>query len=123
MAKEWAKGFYNSALWQQERAYILKRDRYICTEPGCFRRATEVHHIIELTPNNINDPKIALNEKNLRSLCSDCHKRITQEEHGKEGKPDIERSLSFDDDGNPIETPPPNGRSEGVSADRTHSST
>lgn len=106
MAKKWAKAFYNSALWEKERAYILKRDRYTCTEPGCFRLATEVHHIKEITQQNINDVNITLNEHNLRALCSDCHKRITKMEHGREGKENLKRNLSFDDEGNPIETPP-----------------
>lgn len=120
MAKKWAKGFYNSALWEKQRAYILKRDRYTCTEPGCFRRATEVHHIREITIQNISDVNITLNERNLRSLCSECHKRITKAEHGsREGIRSIERALSFDDEGNPIETPPPNECSEGGQADRT----
>ncbi len=110
MAKEWAKAFYNSALWEKQRAYILKRDRYTCTEPGCFRLATEVHHIKEITAQNINDVSVTLNEHNLRSLCSECHKRITKAEHGKEGKKSIERALIFDDDGNPVEVPPPSDR-------------
>ena len=120
MAKKWAKAFYNSALWEKERAYILKRDRYTCTEPGCFRLATEVHHIKEITQQNINDVNITLNEHNLRALCSDCHKRITKAEHGREGKENLKRELSFDDEGNPIETPPPNNRSSTSRKDRPH---
>lgn len=127
MAKKYAKSFYNSALWEKQRSYILKRDRYTCTEPGCFRRATEVHHIKEITVQNISDASITLNEHNLRSLCSDCHKRITKAEHGsRKGIRNIERALSFDDEGNPIETPPterPFGKGVGrpnAPIDRTH---
>lgn len=47
------------------------RDKYVCTR--CGRPAKEVHHKIHLTPENINDPKIALNPDNLESLCRDCH--------------------------------------------------
>lgn len=32
-----------------------------------------VHHIIELTPENINDPSVSLNFDNLRLVCRRCH--------------------------------------------------
>jgi len=35
-----------------------------------------VHHKIHLTPENIHDPKIALNFDNLQLLCRDCHGKI-----------------------------------------------
>ena len=76
MAKEWAKSFYKSRAWRQLRAEILRRDMFTCEE--CGARATEVHHEIELTPGNIDDPAIALNPKLLHSLCHDCHTAITQ---------------------------------------------
>ena len=38
-----------------------------------YRPAEEVHHIIKLTPANIDDPEISLNLDNLVSLCHDCH--------------------------------------------------
>jgi 5-methylcytosine-specific restriction endonuclease McrA len=84
VAKPWAKKFYKSKEWQNERAYILRRDHYLCTEPNCYNPATEVHHIIELTPGNIDDPRVSLNESNLRSLCHDCHQRITKAEKASE---------------------------------------
>ena len=39
-----------------------------------------VHHKVELTPDNINDPDVTLNMANLLYLCQDCHNKI----HGKE---------------------------------------
>lgn len=59
MAKEWAKAFYKSKEWRTMRRFILHRDLFTCEE--CGGRATEVHHEIELTPQNIHDPAIALN--------------------------------------------------------------
>jgi 5-methylcytosine-specific restriction endonuclease McrA len=75
MAKAWAKAFYHSQAWQAKRAMALRRDGFTCRD--CGSRATEVHHIIELTPNNINDVRVSLCEKNLVSLCHECHTRIT----------------------------------------------
>lgn len=100
MARPWAKIFYDSAVWQKQRQIILKRDHYTCTEPGCHRPATEVHHIVELTERNVNDVRICLGESNLRSLCHDCHTRITKEMHHKDA--DVLESITFDANGNPI---------------------
>ena len=71
MAREFAKPFYNSREWEQTRAYVLKRDCYLCRR--CGRLAEEVHHIRHLTPENIGDVKITLNPENLMSLCKACH--------------------------------------------------
>jgi 5-methylcytosine-specific restriction endonuclease McrA len=49
-------------------------------------RAEEVHHIIELTPENINDPSIALNLDNLMCLCHNCHTRETKGSTGDAGE-------------------------------------
>lgn len=106
MAKEWSKGFYNSAKWKLQRAAVLKRDRYRCTEPGCGRTAEEVHHVIELTEKNVDDPLISLALSNLRSLCGSCHKRITKQMKRKENN--ILEKIIFDRNGYPIpaDTPP-----------------
>ena len=101
MAKEWAEAFYQSSLWKKQRMNILQRDHFTCTEPNCHRRASEVHHIIELSKENINDVNISLNEKNLRSLCHDCHTRITSEM--KSNTSNILPKITFDSNGFPIE--------------------
>lgn len=107
MAKEWAKAFYNSKAWRECRDTQLKMDRYRCTRPGCFEPAQEVHHIIELTPDNINDISISMNHNNLTSLCSECHKRITKEQKMKyKFKEHLQRNIVFDANGYPIEVPP-----------------
>lgn len=107
MAQEWSKPFYNSAAWKYQRAAVLKRDRYRCTESGCYRTAEEVHHIIELTEQNINDTKISLNMKNLRSLCGDCHKRITRQM--KQKTCGILEDIIFDANGYPVSANIPPG--------------
>jgi 5-methylcytosine-specific restriction protein A len=101
MAKEWARQFYNSKAWRETRKQILRRDLYTCAY--CNGRAEEVHHIIELTPGNINDTNITLNPDNLLSLCHNCHTKITKDIG------DIVDGYIFDDDGQVIrygDTPP-----------------
>lgn len=71
MAKSWAAPFYNSRAWRKcRKAYAESRFLLceICGKPG-----EEVHHKIELTPENIGDPSITLNWDNLQLLCHSCH--------------------------------------------------
>lgn len=103
MAKAFAKSFYNSKEWAATRTYILKRDGYHCTEPGCPNTATEVHHIIELTPENIGNPAITMSETNLRSLCHECHQRITKQMKTCEQKGNVLVPIGFDANGYPYE--------------------
>ena len=91
MAKEWARKFYRSVSWRTLRAEVLHRDLYSCEE--CGGRATEVHHAIPLTPENIDDPTVALNPALLHSLCHDCHAAITL------GRTDCADGFFFDADG------------------------
>ena len=74
--QEFAKRFYKSRAWQRTRAAAWARDKGLCVD--CLRKglivpAVEVHHIQELTPENIGDPSVSLNLDNLVSLCKDCH--------------------------------------------------
>ena len=46
---------------------------------GIINPGEIVHHKIELTPENINDPDIALSFGNLKLVCRECHAK----EHGK----------------------------------------
>lgn len=102
MAKEWARQFYNSKAWKDMRRYILKRDHYTCAHCQC--RAAEIHHIKELTPDNIDDINISLNPDNLISLCRDCHAKITKGYTG-----DVRDGFIFDERGNVIPEIPPGG--------------
>lgn len=55
-----------------------------------------VHHIVELTPANVNDPNINTNLDNLVSLCDLCHKKV----HGWVRRGSTRQGLAFDEDGN-----------------------
>lgn len=83
--KPWAEGFYKSAAWKHCRELCMRRDAYLCRDclaNGVYRPAEEVHHIVELTPENISDPAVSLNPANLVSLCRECHRA----RHGKAPK-------------------------------------
>lgn len=84
--------FYRSAEWQIARAQKIAEAHGLCEK--CGKVGEEVHHIIPLTPENINNPEITLGKKNLILLCKDCH----NEEHGrfKKGR------AQFDSEGNLI---------------------
>lgn len=97
MAREFSKAFYNSQLWKDTRAYILKRDKFLCVE--CGRPAEEVHHIKHLTPQNINDPNVTVNPDNLKSLCRECHFNEHKGEHGNGRKNAEEYKYEFDSNG------------------------
>lgn len=81
MAKPWAKAFYSSKAWERCRAgYISER---ILTDGGLCEMCGEelgyiVHHVKELTPQNIDDPNVSLNYSNLQYVCKKCHDK----EHG-----------------------------------------
>lgn len=104
MAREFAKEFYKSKQWQKCRAaYIAHRksiDGGLCETcheaPGYI-----VHHKTELTPENINDPDIALGYDNLKYDCHICHNK----ENSKEEVPGLVR-YKFDDKGEMVVLPP-----------------
>ncbi len=109
MAKDFAKPFYSSKEWQKCRsAYIAHRksvDGGMCET--CHEKIGYiVHHKIELTPENINNPDIALGFDNLKYDCHECH--------NKEGKnEDVVPGLvqyTFGQDGEMVVLPPVQGR-------------
>lgn len=77
MAKDYAKAFYNSARWKKCRLAFLTEHPVCerCERMGIVTPSNHVHHIIYITPDNINDPETVLNWDNLEALCHDCHTR------------------------------------------------
>jgi len=72
MAKEFAKGFYNSPAWKRCREGYRVSVHHLCE--ACGKPGYYVHHKVHLTPRNINDPRVTLAHSNLRLLCASCHK-------------------------------------------------
>lgn len=80
--QEFAKKFYKSKAWSHTRdAYLSSVGRLCerCLKKGLYRPAIIVHHKVYLTPENINNPEIALAWQNLEALCRECH----EDEHSK----------------------------------------
>lgn len=61
--------------WIRTRTAYKKKKIFCerCAAAGILTPGEIVHHKIELTPVNITDPKIALDENNLMLVCRDCH--------------------------------------------------
>ena len=81
-SEPFARSFYMSWAWIKcARAYkqsvggLCER----CWSKGLIVPGDEVHHKTKLTPENINNPEIALNWDNLELLCKACH----MEEHSR----------------------------------------
>lgn len=99
MAREFSKAFYNSKEWKTVREYCLLRDHHACVK--CGKPAEEVHHIIHLTQENINNIKITLNPSNLICLCKDCHFKEHRQDkiEGIQKAHGIEYGYTFDSNG------------------------
>ena len=93
--RAFAKAFYESPAWRNTRAYIIKRGAGLCVRCGAL--GAIVHHKRPLTPSNIDDPLVSLNENNLETLCRACHAIA----HG--AAPPIADGLAFDANGNVVE--------------------
>lgn len=77
--KPYAEKFYSSAEWQKCRELAKQRAGGLCEAcwlEGKVTPADVIHHIKPITPQNINDPWITLNQDNLMALCADCHAKI-----------------------------------------------
>lgn len=98
--KLWAEKFYASKAWKDCRKSFLQSKGFLCercsenTDPIPAKIA---HHKIHLTPENINNPHIALAWSNLEALCQECH---TKEHLGSNEPP----RYIFDKNGDVIPT-------------------
>lgn len=76
MAREFARGFYNSKAWKDcRRAYASSVGGLCerCLAKGIITAGVIVHHKTYINPSNINDPAVLLSFDNLELLCRDCH--------------------------------------------------
>lgn len=82
VAQEFSKKFYKSSEWLMLREQILLERGAICEKCGqaiIESKHIQLHHIKELTVQNIDDVMITLNPKNILVLCQTCHNMI----HGR----------------------------------------
>ena len=78
MPQDFARRFYGTQEWKKLRKYVWSRDGGLCQDclkKGLYTPAEEVHHIIELSPETIDNPEISMNPENLICLCRECHHR------------------------------------------------
>lgn len=83
--------FYRSDAWKKARAIKIASANGRCEKCGAI--GEEVHHIIKLTPENVMDTEVSLNQENLLLLCKDCHNK----EHGR-----FTATTRFDENGDMI---------------------
>lgn len=100
MAKDFSKKFYSNNIWKQCRASYIAKVNGICERcktNGHITPGMIVHHINEITPQNINDPSITLNHDNLEYVCMECHNKIHYAKFSSTRK-----GIQFDEEGNVI---------------------
>ena len=94
MAKDFSRSFYNTQVWRDTREAYKKSVRGLCERclaKGLIKPAAIVHHKVYITAENVNDPTVTLNWKNLECLCRECHEdehrgtetRYTVDEFGR----------------------------------------
>ena len=100
------KAFYNTKAWIDCRAAYFTLMYGLCEL--CERPGEEVHHKIFLTPENINDTNISLNQENLQLLCKRCHNAIHDKAYAMhrmnlQKNPMTSNGLCWDEHGNLVE--------------------
>lgn len=108
MAKDFAKRLYKSRAWENVRQAVIDRSRGLCEE--CLKRGELtpgriVHHKTPLTPENIDDPAIALDPGMCEYVCKECHEEIHARlgEGALPGRGDHGRArIGFDEYGNVV---------------------
>lgn len=106
MARDFAVSFYHSRAWKHARAAYLRKPvdtPWGVVPPGmcerCYARgelvpAVVVHHVTHISPQNVGDPSVTLDESNFQRLCVDCHAAV----HSGNERPRV----AFDEHGNVI---------------------
>ena len=74
--------FYKSFQWKQCREAYLRKVGGLCEEClklGLIEPAEMVHHIVHLSPANVDDDTISLSFDNLEALCKKHHAQMHPE--------------------------------------------
>lgn len=104
---QFAKPFYRRKAWQDARAVVMDRAHGLCErclEKDVVKPADVVHHVIPLTPENVDDPGVSLNPDKLQALCHDCHTEVHQQLGigALNGRKAEEPRVGFDSEGNVV---------------------
>lgn len=86
MAKDYAKAFYTSKVWEKTRRVFVKYKGGLCERclaKGIYNPGVIVHHKIHITPENVGDPSVTLNFDNLELVCRECHADVHSSKEGK----------------------------------------
>ena len=86
VVKEFAREFYQSPAWKACRKAYAKSRRGLCErclERGIVRPGVIVHHVVHITPENIGDPNVVLDWRNLQLVCRDCHAELHSARGGR----------------------------------------
>lgn len=76
MGETWAMALYKSPAWAKLRVALIAERGHHCSKCGrvvASSKALIADHVIELTPENVQDKTVALNPENVQLLCMDCH--------------------------------------------------
>lgn len=95
--RSFAEHIYKGRKWQKVRDFIWNRDNGLCQD--CGELGDEVHHVIPLSPSNVDDPEIVYGEEHLVLLCRTCHKKRHKL---LEKKKVFKQRVVFDVNGDPI---------------------
>ena len=77
--RDFARAFYTSREWEACRESYRRQVGglcEVCMAKGLIVPGEIVHHVIHISPKNINDPNVTLNPANLQLVCRDCHAEI-----------------------------------------------
>lgn len=87
--------FYLSVRWEVLRAIKIASVDELCEK--CDAIGTETHHKIHLTPDNLNNPEISLNQDNFMLLCNEFHNK-------EYGRFECNKEYEFDIDGHVVKS-------------------
>ena len=101
MAQDFSWHVYHSRYWRDHvRPDVVARAHGLCEEcmkAGHVTPGEIVHHIIELTPDNVDDYETCYGLDNLELVCRDCH---AKKHPSGNAKPCTREGFAFDPHGN-----------------------
>lgn len=104
VSRDFSRGFYRSKAWKETRDAYFRLRRGLCERclaRGRYTPGEIVHHRVHLTPENVYDPRVALDFANLELVCRDCHAAEHPEVYGRPDR--IPKRVGFDENGDLFE--------------------